>query len=232
MNNKMLKVSNYNYHNTSMDSYLTIVNKLFEINAVILDQPNKDEIISKLIVDGHLTIYRSDLTQQTIYKNRSVDEYVDPCGNESDEDAKYDTVDIEEEERDDEDAQYGATEESDDEAIEESDSEDVQYETIKIDAEVIEEQVRSYHKEECSELMVEIVTKFLCNLVNCDDVLTSTAFMHRCYLSFAKKHHKTNAKVNVIQKVDEFKKILRNVVGSYEVKSNGRSKGWKLGVPK
>ena len=101
-----------------------------------------------------------------------------------------------------------------------------------IDHSVSSETIEKLIKIDHEVLLVTILTEFLNTLVEHDE-LTSTAFMHRCYLDYAKIHHKTNSRLNVIQKVDKFKDVMRGVFGEYEVKEGGgRSKGWRLGIPK
>lgn len=71
--------------------------------------------------------------------------------------------------------------------------------------------------------------------------LTSSAFLHRCYLRYARDVHHTTSEINVITNKKDFVDYLRNVVGDYEVRKYYRrtdcvniyrSKGWKLAVPK
>jgi hypothetical protein len=81
-------------------------------------------------------------------------------------------------------------------------------------------------------LIVDILTDYLNTLVECDEALTSTPFLHRCYLNYSLKYHKTNAGKNVILKVEMFRNVLRSIIGPYEVKTKGKHKGWKLGIPK
>lgn len=103
---------------------------------------------------------------------------------------------------------------------------------LQVDENDVSAELDIHYGEECRELRQIILTDFLNTLVEHDEFLTSSAFMHRCYLRYARKHYRTNAKINVVKSVDMFKSILRNLASKYEVVVNGRSKGWKLGVPK
>jgi hypothetical protein len=101
----------------------------------------------------------------------------------------------------------------------------------EISRETIEEKFVSCFPTDHNEIVITILTDFLNNLVEYEDEPTSTAFMYRCYLTFAREKHHTNAKDNVIKDVKKFKMLLNEVIGQYEVKDT-RSRGWKLAVPK
>jgi hypothetical protein len=117
---------------------------------------------------------------------------------------------------------------SDEESSEEGEGKRNKIEEVSSD--LVERNISLALKGTHSELSVVILRNFLNSLVEHQGTPTTSAFMHRCYLSYAKKNHKTNAKVNVIQDSNKFREILKNVIGEYEIKENNRSKGWALAV--
>ena len=117
-------------------------------------------------------------------------------------------------------------------SVEEESEEEVKRNKIEeVSSELVERNISLALKGTHSELSVVILRNFLNSLVEYQGTPTTSAFMHRCYLAYARKNHKTNAKINVIQDANKFREVLRSIIGQYEDKEgNERSKGWKLAV--
>lgn len=97
---------------------------------------------------------------------------------------------------------------------------------------VTTEQIDEFFGKSTNELTLTILSNFINGLVLYEGTPTSTAFMHRCYLAYAKKHYKTNAKSNVVQNADTFKRLLRDLIPEHEIRKDERSKGWALAIVK
>jgi hypothetical protein len=192
-----------------MESYDNIVKQFRQLNTTIDTHPDRDTIISRLIDDGYFEMYGlipnipSEQCPEKPQENTDT-----PNESESDDDDDDD---------DDDDAKDDETK--------------CEMKHLDFDPATVETAINNHHKEKQEELMSTILVGFLQSLVEYEETLTSSAFLHRCYLAYAKKEHHTNAKPNVIKSVDVFKKVVRDLLGNYEVIQDGRSKGWKLAIP-
>jgi len=182
--------------------YSNIVKQLALVAEMLESQKNKNDIIKRLAANGHLRVF------EIISDEESSEEQINTTSTTT------------------------TQRESSEEESESSEEEIVTRKQIEeISADLVERNISLALKGTHSELSVVILRNFLNSLVEYQGTPTTSAFMHRCYLSYAKKNHKTNAKTNVIQDANKFKEVLRSVVGEYEAKEgNGRSRGWKLAV--
>lgn len=224
-----------------MENYTTVVKKLQDVTAWIEKQDHKDEVITKLTAQRCLEVFGIFPYEEefSVKSTKVIEKFITrpACEGKRNEGTKLlgemkrlkATTKKESEEESD---ISGCSEEEGEEEGDES--EPNKFTKIpEVSSEAVEAQINAHLKGARKELMVTILTGFLNTLVEYDEKPTTSAFMHRCYLTYAKKQHRTNAKSNVIQSAKIFAQVLRGIIGDYELKEgNERSKGWALGVPK
>lgn len=182
--------------------YSNIVKQLALVTEMLESQNNKNDILKRLSANCHLRVF--DIISD---EESSEEEVINTTSTTT------------------------TQKESSEEESKSSEEEIVTRKQIdELSSDLVERNISLVLKGTHSDLSVVILRNFLNSLVEYQGPPTTSAFMHRCYLSYAKKNHKTNAKTNVIQDVNKFREALKNVIGEYEVKENGRSKGWTLAV--
>ena len=184
--------------------YSNIVKQLALVTEMIKNSDNEDQIVNRLADEGHLRIFS-----------------IVPCDENNSEEEQINTTSTTT-------TQKNVVEK---ESTESTEEEIVRKKIEEVSSDLVERNISLALKGIHSELSVVILRNFLNSLVEHQGAPTTSAFMHRCYLAYARKNHKTNAKINVIQDANKFKEALRSIIGQYEVKEQGeRSKGWSLAV--